>query len=128
MSVCVEISYGELIDKITILEIKERHVVDPVGRGNVVRELTLLKERRRASLPQDPRLDDLHAQLRDVNGRLWDIEDCLREKEREQAFDPEFIDLARSVYRTNDLRARIKREINELFASGLVEEKLYKEY
>jgi hypothetical protein len=128
MSVCVEISFGELIDKITILEIKERHVVDPVRRGNVLRELTLLKERRRASLPQDPRLDDLQAQLRDVNGRLWDIEDRLREKEREEAFDPEFIDLARSVYRANDLRARIKRDINELFASSLVEEKLYKEY
>jgi hypothetical protein len=94
----------------------------------VVRELTLLKERRRASLPADLRLDELQARLREVNERLWDVEDRLREKEREKAFDPEFIELARSVYRTNDLRARIKRDINELFASGVVEEKLYKEY
>jgi hypothetical protein len=128
MSVCVEISYGELIDKITILEIKERQVLDPERRRNVMRELTLLKERRRTSLPGDLRLDELQAQLQDVNQRLWDIEDRLREKERDKTFDPEFIDLARSVYRTNDLRARIKRDINELFASGVVEEKLYKEY
>jgi hypothetical protein len=128
MSVSVEISYGELIDKITILEIKERHVVEPAGRGNVLRELMLLADRRRACLPEDPRLDELQAELREVNQRLWDIEDRLREKERDKVFDPEFIELARSVYRTNDLRSRIKRQINEMFASKVVEEKLYEEY
>jgi hypothetical protein len=128
MSVCVEISYGELIDKITILEIRERHAADPLRRRNVMQELTLLKERRRTSLPEDPRLDELQARLRDVNARLWDIEDRLREKERDQAFDPEFIELARSVYRTNDLRSKIKRDVNELFESRLIEEKLYQEY
>jgi hypothetical protein len=128
MSVSVEISYGELIDKITILEIKERQVAEPARRRNVMQELTLLKDRRLASLPEDPRLDELQAQLRDVNQRLWEIEDRLREKERDKAFDPEFIELARSVYRTNDVRSRIKRQINDMFASGVVEEKLYEEY
>jgi hypothetical protein len=128
MSVSVEISYGELIDKITILEIKERQVAEPARRRNVMQELTLLKDRRLASLPEDPRLDELQAALREVNQRLWEIEDRLREKERDKAFDPEFIELARSVYRTNDVRSRIKRQINEMFASGVVEEKLYEEY
>lgn len=128
MSVRVEISYGELIDKITILELKSRHAVDPVRRHNVVHELAQLEARRRACLPGDTRLDRLQAQLSDVNTRLWEIEDLLRDKERTKSFDGEFVELARSVYRANDLRSTIKREINELFDSSIIEEKLYQEY
>jgi Family of unknown function (DUF6165) len=128
MSVSVEISYGELIDKITILEIKARRLVDPARRRNVAVELGLLEKRRREVLPDSARLAALRLELSGVNERLWEIEDRIRTKEQSKAFDQEFIELARSVYLQNDQRARIKRRIDEELGSGLVEEKEYQRY
>jgi hypothetical protein len=128
MSVSVEISYGELIDKITILEIKARRLVDPERRRNVAAELALLEKRRREVLPDSARLAALRLELRSVNEHLWEIEDRIRGKEQSKVFDQEFVDLARSVYLQNDLRAGIKRRINEALGSGIVEEKEYHRY
>ena len=119
------ISWGELIDKITILEIKLERIQSPRSADNVRRELALLLD----LLPEpQPELDALRGELRKMNQRLWDIEDAIRTKEAARAFDAEFIELARSVYRSNDERARIKREINALLRSDIVEEKQYVRY
>lgn len=125
MSATVEISFGELIDKITILEIKADAVKDPVGRRNVLHELALLRQRRQQTLPGTARLDVLQDELRTINRRLWDIEDQLRTKESHQQFDQEFIDLARGVYVNNDRRSEVKRSVNDEFNSGVVEEKVF---
>jgi hypothetical protein len=122
------VSFGELIDKITILEIKAERIADPAKLANVRRELELL-ERTWADHPA-ARVDiaALRAALKQVNERLWVIEDDIRIKEKQQAFDAEFVRLARSVYFENDDRARIKREINQALGSTLVEEKSYQDY
>ena len=124
----VPVSYGELIDKITILEIKSERIGDPAKRANVGVELDLLN----ATWGGDPvsRTDiaDERAKLRAVNEALWDIEDHIRIKEKVKAFDAKFIELARSVYIRNDERAAIKRAINEKLGSTLVEEKSYQDY
>jgi hypothetical protein len=125
----VPISPGELIDKITILEIKSARMTDPAKLHNVRTELSLLNETWRASAYS--RAADIGAEwsaLRDVNGKLWDIEDRIRDKELASRFDGEFIELARAVYVTNDERAALKRAINTKLGSVLVEEKSYKEY
>ncbi len=124
----VEISPGELLDKITILEIKTARIADPNKRHNVAREMASLTETRRASIPDLPSLHALVAELRDVNAALWDIEDQIREMERARDFGARFVELARSVYRQNDRRAAVKRQINELLGSALVEEKEYAAY
>lgn len=124
----VPVSFGELIDKITILEIKSERMSDPAKLANVRNELTALE----SAWSQAPEsAQDITAQkaaLKAVNKRLWAIEDDIRDKEAAQAFDAEFIRLARSVYIENDERARIKREINTALGSALVEEKSYKDY
>ena len=125
MSVSVEISYGELIDKITILEIKARRLGDPEGRRLVSAELAQLEARLREAFPESARLNALKQELGAVNERLWEIENRIRAKERSRTFDREFIELARSVYLQNDLRASIKRRINEELGSGIVEHKDY---
>jgi tetratricopeptide (TPR) repeat protein len=122
----IPVSWGELIDKITILEIKRHKVVDPAARANIEKELFLLLEK--ADRPAPARLLELQDALKAVNNALWDAEDDLRGKEANGTFDDEFIALARSIYRHNDRRAALKREINELLNSVLVEEKLYKSY
>ena len=125
----VPISPGELIDKITILEIKSARMTDSAKLHNVRTELTLLTETWNAS--EYSRKVDIGAEwtgLRDVNGQLWDIEDEIRDKERAGQFDARFIELARAVYVTNDERAAIKRRINQKLGSALVEEKSYREY
>ncbi|MEO0425097.1 MAG: DUF6165 family protein [Pseudomonadota bacterium] len=124
----VPVSVGELLDKISILEIKHARIDDGAKRENVARELDALREVRDRSVPTSPALEALCARLREVNEALWEIEDDIRAKEREQRFDSEFIHLARSVYRTNDQRAALKRELNELTGSALVEEKSYADY
>ena len=117
-----------MIDKITILEIKCEKIVAPEAAANVLKELTLLVETvAREALSVDG-IAGLKAELAAANRKLWDIEDRLREKEAAKAFDDEFIALARAVYFTNDARARLKREINALLGSGLVEEKSYAPY
>ncbi|MGH6954258.1 MAG: DUF6165 family protein [Alphaproteobacteria bacterium] len=124
----VEVSPGELIDKLTILEIKCERIVDPAKLANVRAELDMLEAARRRSLPESPELDRLQAELKTVNQRLWTIEDLIRSCEREREFGHTFIELARSVYRTNDRRALVKRAINDRFGSAIVEEKSYQAY
>jgi hypothetical protein len=127
-SVLAPVSYGELIDKITILEIKKSKTNNPEKLHNIEKELKALQERRDKNIPPSESLNELTKQLSVVNGLLWDIEDRVREKEREQIFDEEFIELARSVYKYNDQRAAIKREMNNLLGSEIIEEKIYEEY
>lgn len=121
------VSWGELIDKITILEIKAERLTAQAALANVRRELDALRAVE-AQLAPDPELARLKAQLVEVNGALWDIEDDIREKEAAKDFGPRFIELARSVYITNDRRAALKREINRVTASDLVEEKSYADW
>ena len=124
----VPISPGELLDKITILRIKSKRMSDPAKVANVRLELRALEETWGASAFASIDLKaDIGALLR-VNERLWVIEDDIRDKERAQAFDAEFIRLARAVYIENDERAAIKRRINTTLGSTLVEEKSYREY
>ncbi|TAL73958.1 MAG: hypothetical protein EPN56_09590 [Rhodanobacter sp.] len=122
------ISYGELIDKITILEIKARRIADPAKLANVRIELDLLNATWAAHPASHTDIADARARLLAVNEVLWDIEDRIRLKERAQVFDASFIELARSVYYRNDERAVIKREINLKLGSPLVEEKSYQDY
>ena len=124
----VPISPGELIDKVTILEIKSERMSDAAKLQNVRTELALLKQTWEASAYSAVDIRQEWDGLREVNAQLWDIEDRIRDKERESAFDQEFIELARAVYVTNDERAAIKRRINVKLGSSLVEEKSYKEY
>lgn len=124
----VPVSPGELIDKITILEIKSERMTDEVKLRNVRAELALLNQTWRASAYSATNIDAEWAGLRDINAELWDIEDDIRDKERAGEFDGEFIRLARAVYVTNDERAAIKKRINLMLGSALVEEKSYKEY
>ena len=124
-SVEVPVSIGELIDKITILEIKAERMRDATKVANVRVELTLLVERRDAALSHDSALKRLAARLKTVNERLWDLEDEIRDCERRQDFGPAFITAARDIYQANDERAAIKREINLASGSKLIEEKSY---
>ncbi len=124
----VPISPGELIDKITILQIKSERITDPIKVANVRNELALLEATWRESSFATSDIDAEWASLRRINEKLWDVEDRLREKERVRTFDQEFIDLARAVYFTNDERAAVKREINTKLGSKIVEEKSYAKY
>ena len=127
MTVRVEVSFGELIDKITILRIK-RDKFDGQKRTNVERELATLENSWSQAVSETESVRTLVAELQAVNLRLWDIEDAIRVKEAGRDFDDDFIALARSVYVTNDERARLKRELNTLLGSELFEEKQYVEY
>ena len=126
--ILAEISAGELIDKITILEIKRAHSPEGDKRRNIETELETLEKTRDAHVPQSEELDRLTAELKAVNEALWRIEDDIRERERAGDFGDRFVELARSVYITNDRRAALKREINDLLGSRIVEEKLYASY
>ena len=124
-SLLAPVSLGELIDKITILEIKKVFMTG-IKLKNVDKELKLLK-----NLIQDKNLEidvDLINNLKEVNKKLWKIEDKIRIKERDKEFDKDFIELARSVYKENDKRSSIKKEINLQYHSELVEEKSYDKY
>ena len=120
------ISWGELFDKITILEIKSERIADPDKLANVRRELQVLRDTWAASPLAAADVHEDYAELMRLNGELWDIEDRIREKEAERRFDPEFVELARSVYRTNDRRSVVKRRISLRYGSELVEEKSYR--
>lgn len=122
------VSYGELIDKITILEIKSRRITDDAKLANVRNELDLLNATWANNSASHTDIAGERARLLAVNELLWDIEDKIRLKERAQAFDQEFIELARAVYFRNDERAAFKREINLKLGSQLVEEKSYQDY
>jgi hypothetical protein len=124
----VPISPGELLDKITILRIKSQRMSDPAKLSNVRLELRALEDTWSASAYANINIEaDLNALL-SVNERLWVIEDDIRDKERAQAFDAEFIRLARAVYVENDERAAIKRRINTTLGSSIIEEKSYRDY
>ena len=126
--ISVPIAYGELIDKITILEIKSERITDSAKLANVRVELDLLNETWHADSASRRDIAAERAELRRVNEALWDIEDRIRIKEKAKAFDAEFIELARSVYIRNDERAKVKRAINTKLGSTLVEEKSYADY
>lgn len=128
VSVMVEVSPGELIDKITILEIKVERIADAGARANVIAELETLVAARDAVLPAPAELDELTDVLKALNEDLWSVEDDLRECEARGAFGDDFVALARSVYRLNDSRAAIKRDINRLLGSRLLEEKSHPRY
>jgi len=128
LSVEIAVSFGELFDKISILEIKQAKVVRPDQRANIEKELDILNRVRAGAVPADVAIDDLMGGLADVNERLWDVEDELRDCERRNEFDAAFVEFARSVYQLNDRRAQLKRELNMRLGSELIEEKLYHDY
>ena len=124
----VPVSFGELLDKIAILQIKSERMSDEAKLVNVRNELTALELTWMAHPAAGHNIVELRAQLKAVNERLWVIEDDIRIKEKAQEFDAEFIKLARSVYFENDDRARIKKDINLALGSSYVEEKSYQDY
>ena len=128
LDIQVLISPGELIDKITILQIKSERMTDAAKLANVRTELSLLESTWRNSAHAAADIAEQWAALKRINEKLWKIEDDIRDKERAAAFDQEFIELARAVYITNDERAVVKREINTKLGSRIVEEKSYREY
>lgn len=124
----VPLAPGELVDKITILEIKTERIKDPAKLQNVRRELEILRavhERHRVGTAETIRLGK---SLKSVNETLWDLEDQIRDFERDDDFGAGFIDVARKIYRTNDERAALKRDINVHLGSNIVEEKSYADY
>jgi tetratricopeptide (TPR) repeat protein len=127
-SVPIDVAPGELLDKITILEIKRERINDPGKLQNILRELSALTASRDGSIPGSPELDYLVRELKSVNESIWEAEEDVRDCERRQDFGRSFIAAARSVYRHNDRRAAIKRRINELLGSVIVEEKGYRAY
>jgi uncharacterized protein YukE len=124
----VPVSPGEVLDKITILEIKSERMSGAEQLANVRRELQLLRDIWTRTVVADETIAQLHGELKEVNETLWDIEDEIREKERAKAFDERFIELARSVYFTNDRRSRVKKALNTHLGSQIVEEKSYRDY
>jgi len=127
-SVEVEIAPGELIDKITILEIKMECITANEKRNNIRHELNVLRQCRKELIPDSLPLERLMIDLKAVNRRLWTIEDELREHERDQKFDDRFVNLARTVYKNNDKRSALKAQINSLLGATMVEEKSYTDY
>ena len=128
MQLRVPVSVGELLDKITILQIKLAHISDAAKRGNIQNELDALLPLVASDPFTTDHMQGLMAELKAVNEALWKIEDDIREKEAAKNFNAEFISLARSVYITNDKRAEIKKQINLATGSDLVEEKSYESY
>jgi len=125
----IEVSNGELLDKISILELKMLKITDKEKLDNILTEFNSLNPLCVVLFEQfGSKLQKLYLQLAEINGKLWDIEDLIRDCERENRFDKEFIELARSVYITNDKRSNLKKEINILTESILTEEKSYKDY
>ena len=127
-TISVEIAPGELIDKITILQIKSERIEDAQKLDNVRVELETLEACRDAAVPASAEMERLTTALREINEALWVIEDDIRDCERAGDFGDTFVQLARSVYVTNDKRAALKRNINVLLGSRLVEEKSYQPY
>ena len=124
----IAISWGELFDKVTILQIKSEKILSPDSLKNIDRELKQLRLTFDKAFKENSLALELAEELREINSKLWDVEDQIREKEKKKVFDNEFIQLARSVYITNDQRSVIKKKINEAFGSELIEEKSYSNY
>lgn len=132
MKILAPISVGEIFDKLSILQIKEQKISEPTKLSNVKSEINELKKSiidfEIDQQSYSNLLNELKAKLFETNSKLWDIEDALRKLENEKIFEQEFISLARQVYITNDERAEIKKEINKLTGSSIIEEKYYSEY
>jgi len=128
MTIKVELAYGELLDKITILQIKSERITDASKLLNVNKELGLLNDLWKSDEKSSLDISDEFTALKEINEKIWDIEDGIRDKERVKEFDEKFIELARSVYFSNDKRAEIKRAINLKLGSELIEEKSYSDY
>lgn len=128
MTIKVELAYGELLDKITILQIKSERITDESKLSNVNKELKLLNDLWQSDKKSSVDISGEFAALKEINEKIWDIEDGIRDKERVKEFDQDFIELARSVYFSNDKRAEIKRDINLKLGSDLIEEKSYSDY
>ena len=127
MLINTPISLGELVDKISILIIKKKNISDSIKLTHVTKELDFLQKTLKEYISED-KINKFIQQLININSKLWKIEDDIRECERKKIFDQTFIDLARSVYFTNDERAKVKNDINRTFGSELVEVKSYEEY
>ena len=127
MLINIPISLGELVDKISILMIKKKNISDSIKLQHVNKELEFLQNILKKYISEDE-INEFLLKLVNINSKLWDIEDDIRECERKKLFDQTFIDLARSVYFTNDERAKVKNDINKTFGSELVEVKSYEEY
>ena len=127
MLINTPISLGELVDKISILIIKQKNITDETKLDHVKKELDFL-QKTLVNYIQQKEINNYLENLININSKLWNIEDDIRECERKKLFDQSFIDLARSVYFTNDERAKVKNDINKTFGSELVEVKSYEEY
>ena len=127
MSISMKVPLGDAFDKMSILEIKAQNVTDSAKKANIENELVYIQEQL-SQYFDSSELKKLYDSLKEINQALWDIEDSIRLKEKDKSFDQGFIDLARSVYVTNDKRAFIKKEINTLLGSEFVEEKIYEKY
>ena len=127
MLINTPISLGELVDKISILMIKKKNISDSIKLQHLNKELEFLQKTLKKYISEDE-INDFLLKLVNINSKLWDIEDDIRECERKKLYDQTFIDLARSVYFTNDERAKVKNDINKNFGSELVEVKSYEEY
>lgn len=127
-NISVPVSPGEVLDKITILEIKSERIADPGKVANVRLELKLLQDTWSAAIEEDSVIRGLHSELREINEALWEIEDDIRDKERAGEFDARFIELARAVYVTNDRRSEVKKKLNLHLGSRIIEEKSYQDY
>jgi alpha-mannosidase len=125
MIVTIDIAPGEALDRLTILEIKLERIADPQKLANVKREYTALLEALPQTISGQAELAPLRAELKSVNAQLWEVEEKLRDHERRSDFGAEFVALARAVYRCNDRRALVKRQINALLGSPLIEEKSF---
>ena len=123
----IEVSHGEIVDKLTILQIKKENITDPSKLDNIVKEYNYLLSIVENDLGISTESPE-YLELLSINNELWVIEDDIRDKERVKEFDEDFIKLARAVYYTNDVRAKIKKEINLKYSSGFVEEKSYQSY
>jgi hypothetical protein len=124
----IPVSWGELVDKITILELKRNKIESEPARKKIEQELTLLLKLYEDGIDETACMNELKRDLASVNSQLWNVEDSLRAKEAKNIFDAEFIALARSVYKLNDRRFEIKRRLNAETASELIEEKIYPKY
>ena len=127
MLINTPISLGELVDKVSILIIKQKNITDETKLDHVKKELDFL-QKTLMNYVQQEEINNYLENLININSKLWNIEDDIRERERKKLFDQSFIDLARSVYFTNDERAKVKNDINKTFGSELVEVKSYEEY
>jgi hypothetical protein len=123
----IEVSHGEIVDKLTILQIKKENIIDPSKLDNIIKEYNYLLSVVENDLGISTESPE-YLELLSINKELWVIEDDIRDKERLKEFDGDFVELARSVYFTNDVRAKIKKEINLKYSSGFVEEKSYQPY